>query len=949
MKLLGWLFRVIIIAFGVCLFVLQSQPAKKSLLEFIINQPLKNSPFRFEAHEIRGLFPFQFSVASLNLKKDDQQLAMIPDIYVSWSLPSLLSQDVRVNLLKGRDLAGELTYNFSQQSLKAHMSGKGLPLKNDLVLTSVTVDLSELTLVKGRLVLVAQDQQEETTLSLNFVETETDKFNVENVRLEGRGIKGSGFGKINAREDAGEEVWEGKMTLSIADLASYQKWVSKDISGSAQINCQKTSQGPAEIDLQIDNFKYDHVLAKSVHVHANGENVDVFKLKLQGLDAQVNGLLFAHLSLDGAYEKGKGTFDLTGMGEKDISLKLNGSVDKTTPDFSEVQINLKQAELNHPLHHFSLKEPTQLIWGQDDIRASKIWLTSGDGMMTLQNFRMGENLTGDILIERLPLKLLRITNPDLEAEGYLTGKGHLKGTKEKPEAELSLEGKSLQLEGFEKARKGLTDQSLKTDFSSQFKLINGFIEWTIKVMSGRFLVMTSQGKISAEDGLPTLSSTVDATIKGQGEMEIISLFIPYGDLIQGQANLDFAIKGNLKAPVIQGRVSVVNGVYENAQFGTYIKNIRIQGNASGDTLTLTSITGQDNSKGHVTGHSTVKFTSLFNPLIDLQLNMTHLLVVQNDEITGKANGHLRLHGHIIEEPKYPKAKITGDVILDPIEVRLDERLDDIVTIKIREKNKGPISQVRAQTPLQSEKEASYLPLDIHLNSPGKIYLHGQGFDAQWKGEMRAVGDITDPHLVGSIDLVKGKFDISGKPLKLTEGRITYSDEPKNDPLITIIGTRELGEITAIMRIEGRASDPKIVFSSSPALPQEEVLARLLFGRGVENMSVTQSLLLANALSSFKGKNNLNFTDKIRAAFGLDVLEFKERKSPDADEFESAGQQVSVGKQISDRVYLSLDQSVSGEGGTTATVQLDVTPSFKIEADVGGDKNTAVGFAWVKKY
>jgi autotransporter translocation and assembly factor TamB len=57
----------------------------------------------------------------------------------------------------------------------------------------------------------------------------------------------------------------------------------------------------------------------------------------------------------------------------------------------------------------------------------------------------------------------------------------------------------------------------------------------------------------------------------------------------------------------------------------------------------------------------------------------------------------------------------------------------------------------------------------------------------------------------------------------------------------------------------------------------------------------------------------------------------------------------VGKQITDSVYLSLDQSVSGDGGTSATVQYDVTSNLKIEADVGGDKNTGVGFAWVKKY
>ena len=41
--------------------------------------------------------------------------------------------------------------------------------------------------------------------------------------------------------------------------------------------------------------------------------------------------------------------------------------------------------------------------------------------------------------------------------------------------------------------------------------------------------------------------------------------------------------------------------------------------------------------------------------------------------------------------------------------------------------------------------------------------------------------------------------------------------------------------------------------------------------------------------------------------------------------------------------------MSGEGGTVAKVQFDVTPTLKIEADVGGDKNSGLGFAWVKKY
>jgi translocation and assembly module TamB len=376
----------------------------------------------------------------------------------------------------------------------------------------------------------------------------------------------------------------------------------------------------------------------------------------------------------------------------------------------------------------------------------------------------------------------------------------------------------------------------------------------------------------------------------------------------------------------------------------------MQGSANNQLLTLSSITGRDNAKGQVTGSGSLKLASLLTPEIDISLKLHKFIFAQNDEITGRGSGTLNFKG-VLGSEDAKRAAITGDIIIKPIEIRLEDHTEKMVTIQLLEKKKDGTYQTSKEKQKQVEKERStvQIPLNIKLTSPEDIFVRGYGFDARWKGDMYAKGTLFDPYLVGDITLVRGKFDLLGKPLKLTEGKISYTEHPKNDPMMAILGSREVGEITAMMRIEGHASKPSITFSSSPALPQEEVLARILFGRGIESISVTQSLMLASALSTFKGKNNLNFTDKIRTAFGLDVLEFKEKKSADDDSFQSSSQQVSVGKQLTDKIYLSLDQSVSGDSGTSATVQLDVTPSLKLEADVGGNTNTGVGFSWVKKY
>lgn len=946
MKFWGWILRIVIAVLGIGLFLLQSQFAKKSILEFIVNQPLKQSTFHIEVDGVRGLFPFQFTVGSLDLKEGENHLVTLSDISVVWLMPALVSQQIKVNVAKGNELRGDATYVIGKHALFANIQGKGLSLLDKGAITLVVVDFPTLDLLKGQVSATLHDGQEPVTLTLELEELDEDRLKIRDIILTGKEIKGKGHVMVYPRQN----LWEGEAEVSIANLAPYDRWFQKELVGSATLKCHKTLKRQAELDLHLKQFHYGDFGAKSLRAEASIDGREHLKLNLQGQEAILNNIPMTKLSASGNLDKSKATFDFVSIGHQNISFQTQGVIDLPTPETPQTQITLIRAELGHPMHQFSLKQPATFVWGEGDIQAQRIWLTTGGGMITIQDLIVGNQLSGDIAIDRLPLTLLRVIDPDWVASGYLSGKGKLKGTMEKPDVELFLEGKSLQWGVPTKSRHAVPNRILGIDISSTFTLSQGFLAWQVKLVSGRLLTLISQGKFSVDQWYPTAESSLEATLKGRGDMGIISLFMPSEDLIQGQASFDLTAKGIVKSPMINGQVSVANGLYENAAFGTLIKNIKIQGKASGDVLTMSSISGQDSAKGRVHGQGSVKFTSLLNPEVDLQLKLDQLIVVQNDEITGKARGILRLQGSLWGDDS-AKAKITGDVVLQPLEVRLDEYPEKIVTIKLFEKKKNGSYQISVEHHKQAQlqKNSSLFPLDIKLNSPGQVYLRGYGFDAQWKAEMRAIGTITEPQLIGELTLVRGKFDLLGKPLKLSEGRITYSQEPRNDPLLSILGTRDVGEITATMRIEGRASDPKITFSSSPTLPQEEILARLLFGRGIESMSVTQSLLLANALSAFKGKNNLNLTDKIRSAFGLDVLEFKERKAPEEDDFKSGSQQVSVGKQITDKVYLSLDQSVSGDGGTTATVQLDVTSSLKVEADVGGDKNTGVGFAWVKKY
>ena len=150
MKFLGWVLRITIAAIGFSIFLLQSQYAKKSILEFIVNQPLKDSALKVETNGIRGLFPFQFSVASLELKEGKDRLANLSHVSAIWSVPALMRGEIRFELAKEGALAGNLTYVIGQHALFVNLKGKGVPLGKKGALLAVDIELPSLELVHGR-------------------------------------------------------------------------------------------------------------------------------------------------------------------------------------------------------------------------------------------------------------------------------------------------------------------------------------------------------------------------------------------------------------------------------------------------------------------------------------------------------------------------------------------------------------------------------------------------------------------------------------------------------------------------------------------------------------------------------------------------------------------------------------------------------------------------------
>ena len=129
------------------------------------------------------------------------------------------------------------------------------------------------------------------------------------------------------------------------------------------------------------------------------------------------------------------------------------------------------------------------------------------------------------------------------------------------------------------------------------------------------------------------------------------------------------------------------------------------------------------------------------------------------------------------------------------------------------------------------------------------------------------------------------------------------------------------------------------FLKSPQLPQEEVLAQILFGRRLENLSAIQALQLANAVATLAGRGGDGIVARLRQGFGLDDL--------DVQTGAEGGAQLRAGRYLSENVYSEV--TIESTGKSEISLNLDLSDSVTVKSSVGADGNTGIGLFYERDY
>ncbi|MFT5181731.1 MAG: translocation and assembly module TamB, partial [Alphaproteobacteria bacterium] len=419
-----------------------------------------------------------------------------------------------------------------------------------------------------------------------------------------------------------------------------------------------------------------------------------------------------------------------------------------------------------------------------------------------------------------------------------------------------------------------------------------------------------------------------------GNVAVIEKLFPIDPhRIRGNLRASAMVAGTVAKPIVTGNATLADGGYENIEIGTLFEKVDatiefLEGRATVRATALDGGSGRINLNGHI---------ELAQPRsLDLVLRMDNVTLVRRDEVVAA------LSGDIFASGGFGDLLVSGQVETNTIEVRLIDALPpEIVRLDVEE-----IGLRRSGTPKppRATKDAFAARLEIGVAIPKQLFVRGRGLDSEWQGNLRVLGSTADAEVTGSLSAVRGQFSFAGKTFKLVKGVIDIDERDGEFAAILDVQTEFTDDdFVAKVNVTGPATKPEIVLTSTPELPRDEVLARILFGRGTGQLSPIEALQLAEAAASLSGIGGAStgVLDKVRSALGVDVLQV------DAGEGD-AGPTVRAGKYVADGVFVGAKQG-AGPGASSATVEIELTPNISLESEVGQTGRSRAGVNWQFNY
>lgn len=534
-------------------------------------------------------------------------------------------------------------------------------------------------------------------------------------------------------------------------------------------------------------------------------------------------------------------------------------------------------------------------------------LTFAGGTARVSGTMSGRGTTVEAGLDNLSLELVQMVMPDAGIGGRISGRlsyADMAGANPTGNAEIRVTGLT---------RAGLVDVSQPVDIALNARLQDNTLGSRVVIERNGRTIGRAQARLSPLGGSgPLLDRAMRAPLFAQlrysGDAAPLWKMSGIEALaLSGPVSIAADVNGTLNDPQIRGVVRAQGARFESAQTGTVLTGVQAVGRFDGSILRISELSGATQGGGTVTGSGEINLSPASGFAMRLGLQAEHALIMQRDDLTARVTGPVTI-------ARGPNGNlISGRLTLDSGSFKLGQATaaEALPVINVVEINLPADRQARVRT-----VEAPWR-LDLAIQGRNQFRVTGMGLDSMWSTNVTVRGEVTNFAIVGTAELARGDFTFAGRRFELESGTIRFDGSTPMNPRLDIVAVDDISGIDATIHVRGTGLRPEISFTSSPPLPEDELLSRILFGSSITDISVTEAAQLGLAVAALRdGSGGLDPINAIRQATGLDRL----RILP-ADASIGSSTSVAAGKYITRRIFVEVITDGRDYSATRAEYQI----------------------------
>ncbi|MEA3365274.1 MAG: translocation/assembly module TamB domain-containing protein, partial [Candidatus Hydrogenedentes bacterium] len=432
-----------------------------------------------------------------------------------------------------------------------------------------------------------------------------------------------------------------------------------------------------------------------------------------------------------------------------------------------------------------------------------------------------ENIDAKAVWDQLPLALSRLAGARPIA-GLTSGEASITGSPRMPAVAVQGEIDGLRLDDGVDAEA----PSVRAHFEGYVQEGFGSIEFSGN--AGDMLVAKGQGRVPLYFGITPWAAALpeegplDGAFEINGNLGVVSQFFPNDQhVVEGPFQGRFKVSGTVAQPLVNGEMRVTDARYENLETSTILDEIEAVLEADGDSLQVTTFRAQTIPTGTVNVNGQCALDRSAGYPFSAEVLFEGACLVNRDDLSADLGGTVTLEGGT------SGVRVNGDVNIAPAYFRVPEQLPTrVATIVVQEKN-VPES---AKKPEAIPEPPLPVTIDVRCVVPGRFYVMGKGLDSEWEGELEVQGTPQKPEVTGDLRVRRGELLFLNRRLELKDSTIAFDGSTPVSPYFDIWGTTRASDLDARVHIYGNMNAVELEMESDPPLPEDQVLARLLFNR-----------------------------------------------------------------------------------------------------------------------